>query len=99
MTNVKLTGRLFKMIQQTSQLSLLDTIKEGKINKRQQQIIDFLSATKGYHNNNEIAHFTGLPINVVCPRVLELRKLGKIIEHKKMKDNVTNRLTIYWQLA
>lgn len=87
------------MIQQTSQLSLLDTIKENKINKRQQQILDFLNATKGYHNNNEIAHFTGLPINVVCPRVLELRKLGRIIEHKKDRDPQTNRLTIYWRLA
>lgn len=87
------------MIQQTSQLSLLDTIKEGKVGRRQQQILDFLFATRGYHNNNEISRFTGLPINVVCPRVLELRKLGKIIEHKKAKDPVTNRLTIYWRLA
>lgn len=94
------------MIQQTSQLSLLDTIKEGKVNKRQQQVLDFFNYTtysptindKPYWNNREISYQLGLPINTITARVNELVKAGKLVEHKKMKDSVTNRLVIYWKL-
>ena len=100
-------------MQITSQLSLLDTIKEGKIGIRQQQILDlfygydslsddwqFTIHNQGYCiNNRQIAEILNLPINSITPRVNELVKLGKLVEHKKDKDPVTNRLTIYWRLA
>jgi len=85
----------------TSQLSLLDTAKEGKIGKRQQQVLDlFHNCTNiDLFNNREISVMLKLPINSVTPRVQELRKMGKLVEYKKMKDNITNRLSIYWMLA
>ena len=93
-------GRL-AMKQLTSQLSLLDTAKEGKIGKRQQQVLDlFHNCTNiDLFNNREISVMLKLPINSVTPRVQELRKMGKLVEYKKMKDNITNRLSIYWMLA
>lgn len=92
------------MIQQTSQLSLLETIAEGKINKRQQQILDCFNEIENIYgakillNNRQISDRTKIPINVVTPRVNELRKLGKLIEAKKERDPATNRLTIFWKL-
>ena len=88
-------------VQLTSQLSLLDTAKEGNIGKRQQQVLDlFHNCTNiDLFNNREISVMLKLPINSVTPRVQELRKMGKLVEYKKMKDNITNRLSIYWMLA
>ena len=88
-------------VQLTSQLSLLDTAKEGNIGKRQQQVLDlFHNCTNiDLFNNREISVMLKLPINSVTPRVQELRKMGKLVEYKKMKDNITNRLSIYWRLA
>ena len=98
----------------TSQLSLIDTIIEGKIGKRQQQVLDMFTGSskiistlareilfvqKNTANNNQIAMFLGLPINVVTARVFELRKLGKLVEAKKERDPATNRLVIYWRLV
>lgn len=88
----------------TSQLSLLETIAEGKINKRQQQILDCFNELGNIYgakillNNRQISDHTKIPINVVTPRVNELRKLGKLIEAKKERDSATNRLTIFWKL-
>ena len=88
------------MIQQTSQLSLIDTIKKGKIGKRQSQVIDlFVGEGYCFLNNRQIAEILNLPINSITPRVNELVKAGRLVEHKKMRDNVTNRLVIYWRLA
>lgn len=85
------------MKQLTSQLSLFDTIYEGKVGKRQKQVLDYLS-TVAYANNRVISANTGLPINVITPRVNELVKLGLVIEHSKTTDPVTNRLAINWKL-
>lgn len=101
------------MIQITSQLSLLETIAEGKINKRQQQVLDCFEFTTGFQefkyvgrntftkifNNRELSEITKLPINVITARTNELVKLGKLVEAKKARDNITNRLVIYWRLA
>ena len=88
-------------VQLTSQLSLLDTAKENKIGKRQQQVLDlFHNCTNiDLFNNREISAMLKLPINSVTPRVNELVKMGKLVEYKKMHDNVTNRQTIFWRLA
>ena len=92
------------MTQLTSQLSLLDTAKEGNIGKRQQQVLDLFGMPannpwKMFYNNRQIAEALNLPINSVTPRVKELREMGKLVEYKKMKDTVSNRLSIYWRLA
>ena len=100
-------------VQLTSQLSLLDTAKEGKIGKRQQQILDVFNNYDSLEtsvqevvyyngfciNNRQIAQTLKLPINSITPRVNELRKIGKLVEYKKMRDNITNRLVTYWRLA
>ena len=101
------------MKQLTSQLSLLDTAKENKIGKRQQQVLDLFTGLdylsiewqdqiykQGFCiNNRQISELLNLPINSITPRVQELRKMGKLVEHKKMRDAVSNRLSIYWRLA
>lgn len=86
------------MIQITSQLSLLETIKEKKINKRQQQILDCLKKYTRL-NNRQISFYAGMAINVTTARCNELVKLGKITEDKKAHDPITKRLTIFWKLA
>jgi len=88
-------------MQLTSQLSLLDTAKENKIGKRQQQVLDlFHNCTNiDLFNNREISVMLKLPINSVTPRVNELVKMGKLVEYKKMRDAVSNRLSIFWRLA
>ena len=92
----------------TSQLSLLDTAKEGKIGRRHRQILNLFewandafwdNCSNRYFNNREISEMLNLPINSITPRVNELVKMGKLVEHKKMRDAVSNRLSIYWRLA
>ena len=83
------------MNQFTGQMSLLQTIAEGKVGKRQQQILDCLHEQA--LNNNEMAKRLNLPINSITPRVRELVKKGLVAEHKKAKDHLTNRLVIYWR--
>lgn len=88
------------MIQQTSQISLWETICEGKINKRQKQIIECFKKSSSIFvnelNNRQISVLTGLPINIITARVNELVKAGILSEIKKDRDPATNRLTIFW---
>jgi predicted ArsR family transcriptional regulator len=46
----------------------------------------------------EISDFSGIPPNVVTPRMLELRKAGLVVESHRAKCR-TGRTAIYWRLA
>ena len=92
----------------TSQLSLLDTIKEGKIGRRHKQILNLFewandafwdNSSNRYFNNREMSEMLGLPINSVTLRVNELVKMKRLVKYDKMKDLITDRLTTYWKLS
>jgi DNA-binding MarR family transcriptional regulator len=83
------------MIQQTSILSFRKT-KQTNIGKRQQQVLDALSEIAPA-NNREIAKEAGLDINVVTPRVLELRVKGRIEKAYQEVDFATGRTVNYWK--
>jgi len=48
-------------------------------------------------NNTMLAEHLGLPINVVVPRIYELRKLGVVIFYKKDICPFTKRLSCFWR--
>ncbi len=51
----------------------------SKLSSRQRKVFNSIKAL-GKTCNEAIAWHTELPINCVCPRVLELRKMGLIVE-------------------
>jgi len=67
------------MIQQSS----LEAFARVKPTERYKQICEAL-AIYGDMSNKEISVMTGLPINSVTPRVLELRQMG-IIKERGLK--------------
>lgn len=83
------------MIQQTSILSFRTT-KQTNIGKRQQQVLDALKEISPACNR-EIAKKAGLEINVVTPRVLELRLKGRVEKAYEEIDLATGRNVNYWK--
>lgn len=52
----------------------------------------------GTANDRQIAERLGWSINRVTPRRNELFASGKILRFCRKKDNLTNRLTNFWQV-
>jgi hypothetical protein len=48
--------------------------------------------------NNELAEFLQWPINIVTPRIFELRAKGKVEESSRRPDGVTGRRAIAWRI-
>lgn len=82
-------------LQQTSLLAF-DSIQQY-LGERQRQVYLALMSL-GEATNTMISKASGLPINVVTPRVNELRKLGRVIESKKDPCRITGRMAIYWRV-
>ncbi len=82
------------MIQQTSLINY-EQIKP-ELGKRQQQIYSYFCFYVEL-TNLELSQKSGLPINQVTPRVLELRQAG-LIERKGVKT-INNRPQIVWGLV
>lgn len=85
------------MFQQTSLLAHRNLTKE-KIGARQRQVAEALERL-GTANNRMISKESNLPINVVTPRVRELREKGIVQQAYKAIDPVTKTLTIFWELT
>ena len=68
------------------------------LGKRQARVLSVLGRF-GRLNNREIALHSGLPINCVTPRVLELRRLGLVAPDIIVTDMVTHRKTITWRVV
>lgn len=83
------------MIQQTSLFSYV-SIKPG-LGERQRQVLEALKVL-GEANNLMIAKKLGLPINMVTPRVFELRKMGAIVESYRDFCPYTKHMTIFWRI-
>lgn len=80
----------------TSLLAYCD-IKE-ELGARQQTILDVITYL-GSCTNSEISKFSKLPINVVTPRVYELREKGCVVLDTKRFCKVTGRLAMAWSRA
>lgn len=50
----------------------------------------------GPHTNRQLSERMGIPINCICPRVNELRKLGKVKPIGKIHDPITDRDVTIW---
>ena len=83
-------------IQSTSLFAYADI--QGKIGPLQRQIYHCIEKHQTGINNRAIARETGIEINVVTPRVGELREIGLVEEAIKAKDEITGRLTIFWKV-
>lgn len=83
------------MIQATSReafLSVLESLPE-----RQAEVLLTLSRIEPACSL-DISDESGIPPNVVTPRVLELRKAGKVVESHRAKSR-TGRTSIFWRVA
>lgn len=82
-------------MQQTS-LEAYWSLPKIKISERQQQVLEALSEIQPA-NNRMISLQSRLPINVVTPRVGELRKKG-LVEQESILRDITGKRTIFWKV-
>lgn len=80
----------------TSLLAYTDI--KADLGARQKAILDVITYL-GTCTNSEISKFSGLPINVVTPRVFELRESGCVVLDTKRACKVTGRLAMAWSRA
>lgn len=80
----------------TSILAYTD-IKEN-LGDRQKAILDIITHL-GTCTNSEITKYSGITINRVTPRVLELREKGLVVLYTKRECKVTGRLAMAWRRA
>jgi len=83
-------------VQTTSLFAYADIQK--KIGPLQREIYHCIEKHPTGINNRAIAKETGVEINVVTPRVKELRELGLVEEAIKARDELTCKLTIFWKV-
>ena len=60
------------------------------LGRRQKEILKVIKVAPIPVTNNEIASYLGWAINRVTPRVLELRKMGLVIEYDRRRCKVVN---------
>lgn len=82
------------MIAQTS-LEAYWSLPKVKINERQQQVLEALSAIYPACNR-QVSEHSKIPINVVTPRMGELVKKGLVEEAYKHFD-ITGKRVMFWQ--
>ncbi len=82
------------MIQDTSLFAY--SVATQRLGAKQKEVLDclryFLDAT-----NAEIAAKKGWPVNRITPRVLELRKLGLILDAGKRPCRITGSMAHCWK--
>lgn len=84
--------------QETSALAYASVKKNlPKLGQVQHQVFECISKFPTGINNRMISEETKIPINVVTPRVTELREKGLVCLADKEVDPVTNRLTMLWK--
>jgi len=84
------------MIQDTSRWAY--ALATQNLNQKQKAVIDALRFFRNA-TNAEVAQHLGWEINRVTPRVLELRKLGKIIDTGRRTCKVTGNTAHAWRSA
>lgn len=84
------------MTSQQTSLSAWDSI-QNTIGQRQLQVYQALKEM-GEATNLMISNRTNIPINVVTPRINELRKRGLVVESYRDKCPITHRQAIFWKV-
>lgn len=84
-------------VQETSREAYSAIIRSYALNDRQREVFDALKALQPACNL-DITDATDIPPNVVTPRMLELRKKGRVREAYRAKSR-TGRTAIYWEVA
>ena len=77
----------------TSLLAYTDI--KSTLGTRQKEILEIIKYL-GSCTNSEITRYSGIAINRVTPRVLELRDKGFVILDTKRECKVTGRLAMAW---
>lgn len=62
---------------------------------KQRRIYNLLQ-DRGPMSNGDISQALSIPVNEVCPRVYELRSLGKVKEAFKAPSKITGKRVLYW---
>lgn len=83
-------------MEQTS-LMAYGSLTTTKVGERQRQCLEALEELE-VACNRQISTRSGLPINVVTPRMNELQKLGRVVWHGRDKDPVTGMTVNYWRV-
>lgn len=84
-------------IQETSRAAYSAILRGYALNDRQREVFEALKALEPACNL-DIVDATGIPTNVVTPRMLELRKKGRVVESHRDTSR-TGRTAIYWKTA
>ena len=82
---------------QTTSLDAWQGIQET-LGKRQKVVYNFLKHL-GPSSNIDISKKMGLPINQVTPRMLELRKKGKVVDAGTKTCEYTGKTVKVWRVA
>jgi hypothetical protein len=72
------------------------SLEQEKINERQRQVLEALEEIAPA-NNRQVAFHSGIPINVVTPRMGELLKKHRIEQAYIGHDSATGRRAIFWR--
>jgi len=71
-------------------------LKAEQINPQQAQVLQTLRKSSHPLSNRMLSEVTDLPINIITPRCLQLRKMGLVTDKGREYDNVTNRTVWVW---
>lgn len=71
-------------------------LKAKQINPQQARVLMTLRKSSQSLSNRKLAMATNLPINVITPRCLQLRKMGLVMHDGRGYDHETNRTVNLW---
>ena len=80
---------------QTTSISAFHSLTTVKLNERQHQVLEALEEISPA-TNRMISEYSGIPINVVTPRMGELAGKSKV-EQAYIGTDVSGRKAIYWK--
>ena len=70
---------------------------QPELNKRQQQVLQALKELGNSATNRQLAKHLGWEVNRITGRINELCYMKKVVGHRTIKDNETNRTVTLWQ--
>ncbi len=83
------------MIQQTSLVAYYDIYR--KLGLLQRKVLAIIREV-GPVSNLMISRYSSIPINIVTPRVNELRKIGLVVFDRKDVCEISGKRVIYWRV-
>jgi DNA-binding MarR family transcriptional regulator len=76
--------------------TLKELMAEHKLNSTQARVLQTLRKRSSPIHNRKLAVIMALPINIITPRMFELRKLGLVGHAGYTLDQGTNRTVSQW---